>query len=649
MNTNKQEHKASLEKSTSASWHKRSTSIIVTLILTAAAALAIVIGVEAYELADITGGTDNGVLSVPIDFPTIQAAINAASPGDIIRISPGVYHENLTLGKPVSLVAESFDPINPANNTAIIDGGGQGKVILIPSGLTQMPTIRGFVIQNGSNDILALSRFVAEFNYIRSAGTLVSYQQDGGGFNRSNVYFGAANSAIHLNDIDSPLTIENNRIIYNGTSGIEVNLQAAAVSPATTVEIDIRNNMIIGNNQDGLQFIDHAGGPQNTNRRFWIAGNLIANNKMAGIGIMPNADTNNTSTVENFSGAGMAEAVRVFNNTFYGNNYGISGGGNLTAFNNIIANSLTRGTWRVQNLAVVNAPVSYGQPLPANSVIAYDLFFNNQIDADQSNLGVGVILGVDPHFEAAPNAGPDGTWGTVDDDFSGLVLRSDSPAIDKGIAQFRTNSGELVPPSPITDFTGSAPDLGWREFGAPIFASPTPTALSSVTPAATAAVESLTPAPTQTVISASTTPLPVTATPVPQTPLPTATGIAASPTAPASPTLGVAPTTAASSSTPTQTALIVQSINPNTAQANASVSITITGAGFQNGAVVSFEGGQGLPQEVQSIQVVNSTTLVVLVHVQNNGTAAQVWDVRVTNPDSSTSILMQAFTVTPIP
>jgi hypothetical protein len=156
----------------------------------------------------------------------------------------------------------------------------------------------------------------------------------------------------------------------------------------------------------------------------------------------------NQITLEDYSGADIVEAIRVYNNTFYGNDYGISGGDNLVAFNNIIANSTTKGVWRVQG------------PLGANSVVAYTLFYHNGIDADQSNLGAGNLFGQDPLFAFPPNPGPDGVWRTVDDDFSGLVLLPGSPGIDAGVTQYIANSGEAIPPTPITGFSGAAPDLG---------------------------------------------------------------------------------------------------------------------------------------------------------------------------------------------
>jgi len=586
--------------------NKRSRSIgaslIVTVILTITAALAIVFGARAVESLEIAGGT---VLKVPGEYATIQAAINAAKAGDIIEVRPGEYNESILLNKPVSLIAERFDDVNPVNNTTIIDGGGRAIAISIPPGMIQMPTIRGFVIRNSVDGIQAASAFIAEFNYIHSANNLVSYRLGGGGFNRNNVYFGARDNAIRLDYTDKPLVIENNRILYSGKDGIEISLQNTTIPP-TVVEVNIWNNMIIGNGDDGVQLIDHMGDPQDTNRRFIIAGNLIANNRRAGIGLMPFANT-----LEDYSGADMAEAVRVFNNTFYGNDHGISGGDNLVAFNNIIANTLGRGVWRVQG-----APGS-------NSIVAYSLFYNNRLDADQSVLGVGDIMGVDPLFEAAPNAGPDGTWATVDDDFSGLVLRSDSPAIDKGVVQFIAANGEPVPPVPFAGYVGASIDLGWREVGAPLFPTSTATPLPSAT------IESQTPLPTLTSTPGSPTPLTET------------------PTVTMTPTL--MPFTATASSTATTPApLTILSILPNLVQADTTLNVIITGTGFQSGALVTFEGGLGLPQEIITTQVLNSTTIIATMTTRNDGSSGiQVWDVRVTNSDNVTAVLLDAFTVVP--
>jgi hypothetical protein len=564
------------------------------------------------------------VLRVPEEYATIQAAITAAAAGDVIQVRAGTYAENLLLDRPIVLTAASFDPVNPVNNTAIIEGGG-GVTITIPPDLTQMPTIRGFVIRSNNIGIQSSSPFIVEFNYFLAGTDQVNYQWGSGGANRNNLYFKAGDDAIQLDNTDRPLLIENNRILYATDDGIEINLQDKP-SPPAIVDVNIWNNMIIGSKEDGIQLIDFPGEPQNTNRRIVILGNLIANSQKAGIGLMPN-----TNTVEDLSGADIVEPIQVFNNTFYGNNHGISGGDNLVAFNNIITNSAGRGVWRVQG------------PPGSNSVVAHTLFFNNTQDNDQSSMGPGIITGQDPRFTAAPNPGADGTWETVDDDFSGLLLQSSSPAVDKGVTQYTAASGELIPASPLTGFIGAAPDLGWREFGSPIVLTPT----ASPIPSPTLAVSPT--APTLTFTPIATTVLP-TATVVTFTPLPTLTQAPPTANIPTFTSTVTVPSLPTITITPTTAQLNLLSVTPNTAQANTTVNVTISGTGFANGATVTFEGAQGTPPQVTGLEVVNANTIVITVNTTvAAGATTQVWDIRVTNPNNTSAVLADAFTVTVAP
>jgi len=381
-------------------------------------------------------------ITVPDNYATIQAAINAASPGATISVRPGTYSENLTINKDVILTAASFDSNDPTRNTTIINAKSSSMpVITIVVGLLSRPTIRGFIIRNGIDNITVASEAIIEYNYFIGSTDQLDFRKGGGGIVRRNVFFDSQDDAIDLDNMDRPLLIENNRLMYNRDDGIEVRLQDAS-APAQPFTVTIRNNEIIGCDEDGIQFIDY-GQAVDTNRKYHITGNLIANCRFAGIGLM-----GNTISIEDYSGADIVESIWVYNNTIYGNNYGISGGDNLLAINNIIANSITKGVWRVQG------------PAGASSSVAYTLFYNNGVDADQSTLGAGNKFGQNPLFAYAPNAGPDGVWSTVDDDFSGLTLQSGSPAIDAG----------YDPTCPATDLKGvSRPqgahcDIGAVEF-----------------------------------------------------------------------------------------------------------------------------------------------------------------------------------------
>ncbi|HMD81622.1 MAG TPA: hypothetical protein VKE92_09970, partial [Anaerolineales bacterium] len=103
-------------------------------------------------------------LIVPDNYSTIQAAINAASAGDTILVRSGTYNENLTLNKYVILTAASFTSLDPTRNTAIISAKSSSRpTISIPPGVAPMPTVRGFIIRNGLDDISLASEAIIEF------------------------------------------------------------------------------------------------------------------------------------------------------------------------------------------------------------------------------------------------------------------------------------------------------------------------------------------------------------------------------------------------------------------------------------------------------------------------------------------------------
>jgi len=82
-------------------------------------------------------------LRVPRDYPTIQAAIDAASPGAEILVASGTYFENLSIAKAITLTSES----GPATTT--LDGGRLGRVIFARGTGTEWVDIVGFTITNG--------------------------------------------------------------------------------------------------------------------------------------------------------------------------------------------------------------------------------------------------------------------------------------------------------------------------------------------------------------------------------------------------------------------------------------------------------------------------------------------------------------------
>lgn len=86
---------------------------------------------------------DRKTLTVPDDYPTIQAAVSAAGPGDTVSVRKGVYTENIIITQSLTLQGEDRE-------TTIIDGGGSGNVVHITASHV---LVSGFTARNGERGI----------------------------------------------------------------------------------------------------------------------------------------------------------------------------------------------------------------------------------------------------------------------------------------------------------------------------------------------------------------------------------------------------------------------------------------------------------------------------------------------------------------
>jgi len=93
--------------------------------------------------------------------------------------------------------------------------------------------------------------------------------------------------------------------------------------------------------------------------------------------------------------------------------------------------------------------------------------------------------------------------------------------------------------------------------------------------------------------------------------------------------------------------LTITGIDPNSMPAGYTVSVTISGSGFTDGASVTFENGAGPAPEASNI-FVDANEITASVTAKSGGPPRnRAWDVRVTNPDGSSAVLLGGFTVNP--
>ena len=170
-------------------------------------------------------------------FTTIQSAVNAANPGDIIQVCNGTYIEDV-------LVNKSDLTLNGANNTStIISGaiGGDGATVRI--GASNV-TVANFTITRQGNNTTDWNNSGLNF-----AGIAIQGQATTNALIRNNIFVGNR-TGIDIND-SSGHTIRNNIIDFNRTGLLFRN----RTDNLTFVENFVRDNWTVG-----ILFLDASGG-----------------------------------------------------------------------------------------------------------------------------------------------------------------------------------------------------------------------------------------------------------------------------------------------------------------------------------------------------------------------------------------------------
>lgn len=90
-------------------------------------------------------------------FPTVQAGLDAASPGDEVWVAAAVYAGSIALPNGVALYGgfagsetERFQR-DPRTNVTTLDANGNGTVVTVPVGVTQPAVLDGFTIRHGGS------------------------------------------------------------------------------------------------------------------------------------------------------------------------------------------------------------------------------------------------------------------------------------------------------------------------------------------------------------------------------------------------------------------------------------------------------------------------------------------------------------------
>lgn len=354
---------------------------------------------------------------LPDDFPTINSALDAASPHDTIVLKEGIYEETVIITFPVTIASEFIESEEISVVEKTIIDGLTNSVFTVEVASGEPINLIGLTIRNGEDGIMASSPVNLFNNIIKECKDGIDYETGGGGIIRNNLFHSNLDDAIDLDGTLSEVIIEDNIIRDNEDDGIEIRLHDYE---GDSTFCRISRNLIYRNGEDGIQFIDY---PSITNRTYLLERNLIYDNAMAGIACMDNGDTK-----EDYRAADIPELIVLVNNTISGHVVGISGGGSMIVLNCIVENSDVAGVKMVEG----------------NSIIANCILHDNGTDTVQSNTDEETLLFQDP---------------MLDESYMPL---EESPCVDNGMRQFTHN--EVYVYVDVSLIAGEAPDIGAIEY-----------------------------------------------------------------------------------------------------------------------------------------------------------------------------------------
>lgn len=384
-----------------------------------------------------TGDDNYDCLSLVAACRTISSAISKANSGDTIIIASGIYIENVTINKNLTLEGAGKD-------ITTIDGGDAGRVLLISDGavvsIVNITITNGHVVNDWGGGI-----FNSESTLFIANCTVKDNKSSGGG--------GVAN----ING-----TLKMDSCLITGNDGDNNGGGIANVFDGTVELINshIRDNRAIsggGIRNDGLMYINHSTIVSNTGS-FNVGGIMSLEGRLV---------ITDSIVSDNYSGWGAGGILNnhgdlIVNETLISNNYAVDRGGGIS---NISGNEFVLKNSTISGNSVDDYMGGGIFNLVGTFSLINSTIVNNSAPAgDGGGIAAGgTMILTNTIIANSPSGGDCTTWGSVtsnghnlDSDNTCGLTASDIKATDPLLGPLQDNGGTtfthaLLPHSPARD------------------------------------------------------------------------------------------------------------------------------------------------------------------------------------------------------
>ncbi len=376
--------------------------------LSVAALLFFALGSVSANAAEIRVD-DNNAECPTAAFNTIQAAVNAANPGDTIRVCPGTYPEQVTITKPLIVRGDNLVTVTSpsggvvANTSSTFGDFPTAAIILVEN--TERVTIENITVDGAGNGIGDCATDIIGIYYRNASGTInfaaVKNIKAGDDDSLLGCQSGQAVSVQTSAGRTSSLTVQNSSIHDYAKTGILAN------EPGTS--LTAKNNFVMGIGptddiaQNGIQVAFGATGTVDSNNIinhiyslctdastdcFSSSGIIVASDRSDSAAVTRNLRIQNNTVGKNQVGIFITDgdrnqvlSNRVFDNDVYdginvaGNNNNVQ---RNSVFNSDRSAIFVLGNNNIVSRNIINeAPVGVLNGSPSgNNSISSNQFFN---------------------------------------------------------------------------------------------------------------------------------------------------------------------------------------------------------------------------------------------------------------------------------